>query len=68
MKSKFLLLLTLILGLVGQFTIAQEKIVTGTVTDQNGLPFPGVNVVVKNTSYGTQTNYDGEYSITAEVG
>ncbi|MGM0392436.1 MAG: SusC/RagA family TonB-linked outer membrane protein [Bacteroidota bacterium] len=68
MLSKFLLLLTLFIGLVGQFTIAQEKTVTGTVTNQDGLPIPGVNVVVKNTNNGTQTNFDGKYSINAQVG
>ena len=68
MLSKFLLLLTLFIGLVGQFTIAQEKTITGTVTDQDDLPFPGVNVVVKNTNNGTQTNFDGKYFINAQVG
>ncbi|MGM1057012.1 MAG: SusC/RagA family TonB-linked outer membrane protein [Bacteroidota bacterium] len=68
MLSKFLLLLTLFIGLVGQFTIAQEKTVTGTVTNQDGLPIPGVNVVVKNTNNGTQTNFDGKYSINVQVG
>lgn len=68
MKSKFLMMLTLCFGLAGQLAVAQEKTVTGTVTDENGLPIPGVNVVVKTTTNGTQTNFDGEYSITAEVG
>lgn len=67
MKSKLLFMLTLFLGLAGQ-TIAQEKTITGTVTDENGMPIPGVNVVVKNTTNGTLTNFDGEYSITADVG
>ncbi|WP_424494144.1 SusC/RagA family TonB-linked outer membrane protein [Salinimicrobium sp. GXAS 041] len=68
MKSKILLILTLCAGLVGQLSYAQEKTVTGTVSDENGMPIPGVNVMVKNTTNGTQTNFDGEYSITAQVG
>ncbi|TAI48512.1 SusC/RagA family TonB-linked outer membrane protein [Flagellimonas allohymeniacidonis] len=47
---------------------AQEKTITGTVTDQNGLPLPGVNIVVVGTNTGTQTDFDGNYSIKASVG
>ncbi|MBU7570242.1 MAG: von Willebrand factor type A domain-containing protein [Flavobacterium sp.] len=35
----------------------------GTVVDSEGLPLPGVNVVVKGTTRGTQTDFDGKYSI-----
>ncbi|QED39001.1 SusC/RagA family TonB-linked outer membrane protein [Antarcticibacterium arcticum] len=68
MNSKYLLMLTLFLGLAGQHAFAQQKTITGTVTDESGMPLPGVNVVVQNTNNGTQTNFDGEYSINAEVG
>lgn len=68
MNSKLLLMLTLFLGLAGQHAFAQQKTITGTVTDESGMPIPGVNVVVQNTTNGTQTNFDGEYSINAEVG
>ena len=37
--------------------------VSGRVTDENGSPFPGVNVVVKGTVTGTTTNADGRYTI-----
>ncbi|QQL49933.1 SusC/RagA family TonB-linked outer membrane protein [Mucilaginibacter ginkgonis] len=40
--------------------------VTGTVTDENNQPLPGVTVRVKNTSSGTATNNNGKYSIQAE--
>src|SRR5699024_6627859 len=46
----------------------QEMTITGTVTDEQGLPLPGVNVIVKGTSKGTATDLDGEYEITAEQG
>ena len=36
---------------------------TGTVTDENGAPLPGVNVIEKGTSNGTATDFDGNYSI-----
>ena len=43
---------------------AQERLVTGTVTSvEDGMPLPGVNVIIKGTNTGTITNIDGEYSI-----
>ena len=40
-----------------------DGIVNGTISDENGLPLPGVNVIIKGTSFGTQTDLDGNYSI-----
>jgi TonB-linked SusC/RagA family outer membrane protein len=40
--------------------------VAGTIKDENGLPFPGVNVVIKGTSIGTTTDAAGKYSLTVE--
>ncbi|OJV33282.1 MAG: SusC/RagA family protein [Bacteroidales bacterium 36-12] len=42
---------------------AQQKTVKGVITDENGEPLMGVSIVVKNTSNGTITNLNGEYSI-----
>ena len=67
MKTKFNGFLTLILALVVQFTFAQEKTVTGKVSDASG-PLPGVTVIVKGTNSGTQTDFDGNYSINAATG
>ncbi|WP_109437063.1 MULTISPECIES: TonB-dependent receptor plug domain-containing protein [Aquimarina] len=53
---------------VCSLSFAQEKNVSGTVTDDQGLPLPGVNVIVKNTSGGTQTDFDGNYSISVNRG
>ena len=47
---------------------AQAFQVSGKVSDSNGNPLPGVNVVVKNTTTGTSTNVDGEYSLNAPSG
>ena len=68
MKINFKGILTLFLALVVQFSFAQEKTVTGTVTDESGLPLPGVNIIVKGTTNGVQSDIDGNYSITASVG
>lgn len=45
-----------------------EGNISGIITDDSGLPLPGVNVIVKGTSTGTQTDFDGFYSINAPVG
>ncbi len=44
------------------------KRVNGTVVDQSGLPLPGVNVVIKGTTIGTQTDFDGNYSLDISEG
>ncbi|TVZ58836.1 TonB-linked SusC/RagA family outer membrane protein [Flavobacteriaceae bacterium MAR_2010_105] len=57
------------MALVMQFSFAQEKTVTGTITSvSDGLPLPGVNVIVKGTSRGVQSDFDGKYSINVSVG
>jgi len=48
--------------------LAQEKNVSGTVTDQNGLPLPGVSITIVGTNTGTQTDFDGNYSLMASTG
>ncbi len=50
-----------------QFSFAQEKTVTGVVSDASGT-LPGANVVVKGTTKGTQTDINGKYSIKANEG
>ncbi|WP_027137725.1 TonB-dependent receptor domain-containing protein [Gaetbulibacter saemankumensis] len=55
--------------LIGQLTFGQEKDITGVVTSKSdGIPLPGVNVTVKGTSNGAQTDFDGNYSLTVNVG
>ena len=68
MRTKLNGLLTLLLALVVHISFAQQKTVSGTVTDQGGLPLPGVNIVVEGTTTGTQTDFDGNYSIMASQG
>lgn len=45
----------------------QDKIVTGTITDQKGEPIIGANVVVSGTTLGTITNYDGQFQLNVPV-
>lgn len=65
-KNLFGGLLALCLSMA--FVQAQEKLVSGTVTDQEGVPLPGVNIIVKGTTNGTQSDFDGQYLIEASVG
>lgn len=51
--------------LSSQLFFAQERAISGTVSDNAGIPLPGVSVLVKGTKSGTQTDFDGKYSIKA---
>ncbi len=66
MKTKFNGILTLLLALTVQFVFAQ-KTVSGTVSDDSG-PLPGVSVIIKGSKSGTETDFDGKYSIQAKQG
>src|SRR5690606_1894042 len=69
MKSKFTWIFTLFMVLAVQLVTAQEKTVTGTVTDADfGDPIPGVSVLLEGTQFGTETDMDGKYSIQASPG
>lgn len=67
MKAKFNGIFTLILVLLVQVAFAQEKTISGTVSDGSG-PLPGVTVVLKGSTKGTQTDFDGKYQIKAKKG
>jgi len=47
-------------------TQAQDKVVSGTVTDETGTGMPGVNVIVRGSAVGTVTDMNGAFSITAK--
>lgn len=68
MKTKFSGILTLLLAFVVQLTFAQEKTISGTISDNSGLPLPGATVLVKGTATGTSSDFDGNYSIKANQG
>ena len=64
MKKQYLLVLILLIGAIG---LASAQI-TGTVLDDEGGPLPGASVVIKGTTTGSTTDFDGIFSIDAEVG
>ncbi len=60
MKSKLLVgLLSLFISSI----ISGQSSISGTITDSQGVPIPGVNVLVKGTDIGTSTDFDGNYQI-----
>ncbi|MCG7501672.1 TonB-dependent receptor [Tenacibaculum sp. Mcav3-52] len=67
MRTKFNGMLTLFLALIMQMSFAQEKTISGTVSDESG-PLPGVTVLKKGTTQGTETDFDGKFSIQVKVG
>ena len=69
MNLKLRRIAMLLCMLVVQITYSQsQKItVTGTISDASG-PLPGVVVIINNTTNGTQTDFDGNFSIEAKVG
>ena len=55
---KGLLLFAAVLGMA----TAKAQTVSGTISDANG-PLPGASVLVKGTTNGTQSDFDGNYSL-----
>ena len=68
--KKLIPILIMIFSLVNsQQFYAQVKTISGTVTAKSdGAPLPGVNIVVQGTTVGTQTNFDGKYTIEGSLG
>ncbi|WP_161554605.1 SusC/RagA family TonB-linked outer membrane protein [Sinomicrobium soli] len=62
---KHLFILFFLCASVGTVAAQQpgEKQIRGTVSDEDGIPLAGVNILVKGTAHGTQTDFDGNYSI-----
>jgi len=67
-KNRFLKVALIVLPMLffSFLSIAQSHNVSGTVTDENNNPMPGVTVVVEGTTQGTITNVDGFYSLDVE--
>lgn len=68
MKQNVNWIFLFVFALISHVGLAQNQEVTGTVVDNTGLPLPGVNVIEEGTANGTQTNFDGEYTIQVESG
>ncbi|WP_297337701.1 TonB-dependent receptor [Algoriphagus sp.] len=63
--SRMRYFLLILLFIFTQASWAQSSAVQGTVTDSNGDPLPGVNVVIKGTTNGTVTDLDGKFNLNA---
>tara|TARA_R110001632_G_scaffold202670_1_gene325849 strand:+ start:1305 stop:4520 length:3216 start_codon:yes stop_codon:yes gene_type:complete len=63
MMLKFKFLIITLVMVCAQNVLGQTKTITGLVSDEAGLPLPGVTVVVQGTVNGTTTDFDGNYSI-----
>lgn len=66
MEKLKLLLIALLIGFTSA-SWAQNKVV-GVVTDTQNIPIPGVNVLVKGSSTGAATDFDGNFQINAKKG
>jgi TonB-linked SusC/RagA family outer membrane protein len=67
MKTKIIQILTFGFILCSGLLFAQQT-VTGTITDEKGVPLPGATVAVKGTSNATTSDFDGNYAIQAANG
>lgn len=50
------------------FEEAQQSGIKGVVTDKDGIPLPGVSIIIKGTSKGTTTGFDGNFTIAVSKG
>ncbi|PTS92815.1 hypothetical protein DBR27_19325, partial [Flavobacterium sp. HMWF030] len=67
MKEKFKSLTVLFFVLVMQFMYAQDRKISGVVSDVSGV-IPNVNVLVRGSKNAVQSNIDGKYIIQAKTG
>lgn len=66
MRKDYYHLLTLLMVFFVQILFAQTITVKGVVkSNEDGLPLPGVGIIIKNTSTGSITDFDGNYEIQA---
>ncbi|KDN54227.1 SusC/RagA family TonB-linked outer membrane protein [Flavobacterium seoulense] len=67
MKHSFLKYLVFYsIMLISMTALAQTNTITGTIKDNTGMPIPGANVLIKNTTNGVQTDLDGKFAIKAK--
>ena len=68
MKTNLLRILSSFILLFAISFSLHSQSISGTVTDQNGVPLPGATVIVEGTLNGVTTDFDGNYSISASSG
>src|SRR5690606_6681244 len=66
-KKWTVLFLVLLYAAIG-YSQGDQKTVTGTVIDEDGIGIPGVNVIIKEKSRGVVTDFDGKYSVEVRPG
>ena len=62
-KKHLMLMIVLLLGFTAFAQAQNISQLTGTVTDDKGMPLPGVSVVIKGTTKGVATDFDGNFSL-----
>ncbi|TDP01699.1 SusC/RagA family TonB-linked outer membrane protein [Flavobacterium sp. 245] len=68
MKQKNFIFSFVLFLFASSILFAQKITVKGTVTDETGMPMPGVNIQEEGGSGGTTTGFDGDYQISANKG
>jgi len=67
LMGKFTSLLSMLM-LVHALAFGQDRVITGTVKDETGLPVPGASVRIKGTKTGVAADNNGEFRIQAKAG
>jgi TonB-linked SusC/RagA family outer membrane protein len=68
-KNRNRLIGLVILTMLGSYPLlAQDRVITGRLTDETGMEMPGVNVLLKGTTVGTTSNSNGSYTIAIPAG
>ncbi|AEM69603.1 TonB-dependent receptor plug [Allomuricauda ruestringensis DSM 13258] len=67
-RTLILFFLLMLLNVATVTVYAQAAQITGVITDEQGVPLPGATVLVKGTANGAQSDFDGNYSIEANIG
>lgn len=62
MKLKIITLLLCCFSLLS----ARSQTISGKVTDESGIPLPGVNIIIKGTQSGSVTDFEGDFTIKAK--
>ncbi|MEH6656827.1 TonB-dependent receptor [Leeuwenhoekiella marinoflava] len=62
-RNKLHCSLLLFVLLISSITYAQTRVLEGNIQDPDSLPLPGANVIVKGTSNGTTTDFDGNFTL-----
>lgn len=62
-KLLLVVAVSLMLGGFISTSMAQTRTISGTITDTNNESLPGVNIIIKGTTIGTTSDFDGVYAL-----